>query len=51
MEIALHFKKSHATIVHGVRTIEKRIDVEKELKLTLEEIVSEFGLLPNDKVD
>ena len=49
--IADSFKKTHATIVHGVKTIEKRIDVEADLKQQLEEIIAEFGLMPNDKID
>ena len=43
-EIAEVFEKTHATVVHGVKTIEKRLDVEPELKESLEEIVREMGL-------
>ena len=42
-EIAKEFDKSHATIIHGVKTIEKRLDVESELKGVLEEIINEIG--------
>lgn len=42
-EIANAFNKKHATIIHGVKTIEKRLDVEPDLKNTLEEILSKFG--------
>ncbi len=42
-EIAQSFKKTHATILHGVRNIEKRFDVEPELKSELNEILAEFG--------
>jgi len=42
-EIATEFGKKHATIIHGVKTIEKRLDVEVELKSILEEILAEFG--------
>ncbi len=42
-EIATAFNKKHATIIHGVKTIEKRLDVEPDLKNTLEEILSKFG--------
>ena len=44
LEIAEVFEKTHATVVHGVKTIEKRLDVEPELKESLEEIVREMGL-------
>ena len=50
-EIAKLFDKSHATILHGVKSISKRLDVEEELRKTLEEIVSEFGLKPTDQVE
>ena len=42
-EIAQSFKKTHATILHGVRNIEKRFDVEPDLKSELNEILAEFG--------
>lgn len=42
-EIAQSFKKTHATILHGVRNIEKRFDVESDLKSELNEILAEFG--------
>lgn len=42
-EIAQAFEKTHATILHGVRNIEKRLDVEPELKSELNEILAEFG--------
>lgn len=51
LEIATEFEKKHATILHGVKTIEKRLDVEDELKNTLEEILSEFGYKLSDKMD
>ena len=50
-EIAKLFEKTHATIIHGVRNIEKRLDVEEELKATLAEILSEFGYKLSDKMD
>lgn len=50
-EIAKLFEKTHATIIHGVRNIEKRLDVENDLKITLEEILSEFGYNISDKMD
>ena len=48
-EIAKFFDKTHATIIHGVRNIEKRLDVEDDLKATLAEILSEFGYSISDK--
>ena len=50
-EIAKLFDKTHATIIHGVRNIEKRLDVESDLKSTLEEILSEFGYKLSDRMD
>ena len=50
-EIAKLFDKTHATIIHGVRNIEKRLDVESDLRITLEEILSEFGYKISDKMD
>ncbi|MBQ9474901.1 MAG: chromosomal replication initiator protein DnaA [Bacteroidales bacterium] len=50
-EIAKLFDKSHATILHGVKSISKRLDVEDDLRKTLSEIVSEFGLKPTDQVE
>jgi len=50
-EIAKFFDKTHATIIHGVRNIEKRMDVEEELKATLVEILSEFGYKLSDNMD
>ena len=50
-EIAKSFDKSHATILHGVKTIEKRLEVEPDLKSTLDEILSEFGCSAKDGLD
>jgi len=50
-EIAKFFDKTHATIIHGVRNIEKRLDVEEDLKSTLAEILSEFGYKLSDNMD
>ena len=50
-EIAKMFDKTHATIIHGVRNIEKRLDVEDDLKATLAEILSEFGYKLSDNMD
>jgi len=50
-EIAKKFEKTHATILHGVKTISKRLDVEQELKEMLEKIISEFGYSLEDRID
>lgn len=50
-EIATSFDKTHATILHGVKTIEKRIEVEPNLKSILNEILSDFGFSIGDKCD
>jgi len=48
LEIAKKFEKSHATVVHGIKQIQKRLDVESDLKNSLMEIISEFGLTMDD---
>jgi len=50
-EIATKFEKTHATILHGVKAITKRLDVEQELKENLEKIISEFGYTLDDRID
>jgi len=50
-EIAKKFDKSHATIIHGVKNISKRLDVEPDLKLTLEEILDELGTSMNEVIN
>ena len=50
-EIAKLFEKTHATIIHGVRNITKRLDVEDDLRSTLAEILTEFGYKLTDKMD
>ncbi len=50
-EIAKQFEKSHATIIHGVKNITNRLDVDPELKASLEEILSELGCSMNDMVE
>lgn len=50
-EIAKQFDKTHATILHGVKSISKRLDVESELKSNLIEIISEFGYTMDDMID
>lgn len=41
--IAKYFDREHPTILHGVRTIEKRIEVEKDLRESVEAILADFG--------
>jgi chromosomal replication initiator protein len=50
-EIAAEFDKKHATILHGVKAIEKRLDVESELKGILSEVLGEFGYNIADKME
>ena len=49
-EIAKQFDKTHATILHGVKTISKRLDVEPELRENLISIISEFGYTMEDRI-
>ena len=48
-EIAKKFEKTHSTVLHGVKNIEKMLDVDEELKTNLEEILAEFGYRMSDK--
>ncbi len=50
-EIASSFGKTHATILHGVKNIEKRLDVEPDLKSILKEVLAEFGCSLKDNLD
>ena len=50
-EIAEQFEKSHATIIHGVKSITNRLDVDQDLKASLEEILDELGCSMNDIVE
>ena len=50
-EIAKNFGKTHATIIHGVKAITTRLDVEPELKENLVSIISELGFTMEDKID
>ena len=50
-EIAKLFDKQHATIIHGVKTIEKRLDVEDNLKGDLVEIVNQLGISAVERID
>lgn len=49
-EIAKMFDKSHATILHGVKSITKRLDVEPELRISMEEIINKFGYSREDTI-
>lgn len=51
LEIAPEFAKKHATIIHGCKTIEKQLDVDPELRNSLEEILKEFGYKMSDKME
>lgn len=48
-EIADKFEKTHSTVIHGVKNVEKMLDVDEELKENLEEILAEFGYSMSDK--
>lgn len=50
-EIAAKFEKKHATVIHGIKTIEKRMEVEDDLKQTMEEVLSELGCTLSDKME
>jgi chromosomal replication initiator protein len=50
-EIAAEFDKKHATILHGVKAIEKRLDVENELRTILDSVLAEFGYSISDKME
>ena len=50
-EIAKQFDKTHATIIHGVKAIARRLDVEPELRDNLISIISEFGYTMDDRID
>ena len=46
--IATNLDKKHCTVLYGTQTIQKRIDVEPELKHTLEEITAQLGRRPSE---
>ena len=46
--VANAFKRNHTTVVHGTQTIQKRIDVEPELKKTIEQITEQLGRKPSE---
>ena len=46
--IADEFKRNHTTVLHGTQTIQKRIDVEPELKKIIEQITEQLGRKPSE---
>lgn len=50
-DIAKVFNRRHATIIHGVKTIEDRLKNEIELKRQLEEIITSLGYKITDAMD
>ena len=46
--VADEFKRNHTTILHGTQAIQKRIDVEPELKKTIELITEQLGRKPSE---
>ena len=46
--VANAFKRNHTTIIHGTQAIQKRIDVEPELKKTIEQITEQLGRKPSE---
>ena len=47
-EIADAFNKSHATVHHGMQQIQKRLDVEEDLRKTVENLTSQLGRKPSE---
>ena len=46
--VASEFKRNHTTVLHGTQTIQKRIDVEPELKKIIEQITEQLGRKPSE---
>ena len=46
--VADAFKRNHTTILHGTQSIQRRIDVEPELKRTIESITEQLGRRPSE---
>ena len=42
-EIGNAFKKKHSTVHHGAQTLQKRLDVESDLRRAVEQITSQLG--------
>ena len=48
VEIGRSFGKTHATVYHGAQTIQKRIDVESDLRKVIENLTSQLGRNPSE---
>lgn len=46
--IADNFNRNHSTVMHGMKEIQKRIEVEQELKRTIESITEQLGRKPSE---
>ena len=46
--VANAFNRNHTTVLHGTASIQKRIDVEPELKKTVEQITEQLGRKPSE---
>ena len=46
--VANAFKRNHTTVLHGTGSIQKRIEVEPELKKTIEQITEQLGRKPSE---
>ena len=46
--VANEFKRNHTTVLHGTQAIQKRIDVEPDLKKTIEQITEQLGRKPSE---
>jgi chromosomal replication initiator protein len=42
------FKRNHTTVLHGAQSIQKRLDVETELKRMVEQITEKLGRKPSE---
>ncbi len=42
-EIAMAFEKTHATVIHGCKAIQNRLDTEPDLKGSVQEIIRKLG--------
>jgi chromosomal replication initiator protein len=46
--IGEEFKRNHTTVLHGAQSIQKRLDVEPELKKLVEQITEKLGRKPSE---
>ena len=46
--IADNFNRNHSTVMHGMKEIQKRIEVEHDLKRTIESITEQLGRKPSE---